>query len=378
MKLVIIVPDGLCDIRYPALDNLSPVEYANTPALDNLVGRGQVGLVRTMYDGLPLGSLVGLLGLLGYDPRAYFPLGRSIFEARALGLKLAPGDVALRCNIVRASKDGRLVDFTAGHINDDSARKYLAECLLPANVELHHDLSYRNVLIFRDCPWSVSDLELVEPHDNVGSNIDQCLPCYRGQRFEPLAELMLASRRNGLMLWPWAASRMRTFPRLRLNTYVVTALSFLYGLTEMLGGHALIPAGATGFLGSDLSSKVKALSQALAEVDLAIVHCNAPDEEAHVNNLYGKVQAIEDIDRQVVRPLLAHLENAAEPCRILICPDHYTCCYDGKHHSNPVPYVVTGHGITASHSFSTYSEAEISNTKAQVLESYRLVTTLRQ
>ena len=88
MKLVIIIPDGLSDIRYAELGYLSPVEYAHTPALDALVRRGQVGLTQTMYPGLPLGSLVGILGLLGYNPVDYFPLGRALFEAHTLGLTL--------------------------------------------------------------------------------------------------------------------------------------------------------------------------------------------------------------------------------------------------------------------------------------------------
>jgi 2,3-bisphosphoglycerate-independent phosphoglycerate mutase len=376
MKLVIVVPDGMCDIRYRALENLSPAEYAHTPALDNIVRRGRMGLVRTMRDGLPLGSLVGLLGILGYNPSHYFPLGRSIFEAHALGLSIDPADVVFRCNIVNVSQDDELVDFTAGQIDDEAALQYLSALQLPAQAELHHDLSYRNVLIFRNDPITVTDLKLHEPHEVVGRTIDGLMPHYRGQPFAPLQEIIRASRRNDRLLWPWGASRTREFPKFQFGICVVTALSFLFGLTEMLGGQAIMPAGATGFLGSDLGGKVAALTHALPDVDIGIIHCNAPDEEGHIRNLQGKVQAIEKIDRRVILPLVDYLAASGQPYRILICPDHYTCCQDGRHHGDPVPYVVAGYGINRNHNFSTYSEAESTENIIPVLESHRLIPTL--
>lgn len=376
MKLVIVVPDGMCDWRYPALDNLSPVEYAHTPGIDKIIQRGKVGMVRTMYDDLPLGSLVGLLGILGYDPRQFFPLGRSIFEAHALGLQLESSDVAFRCNIIHVSDNDQLTDFTAGQISESLAAKYLERLDLPSSFELHHDLSYRNVLIYRGCPLSITDLHLYEPHENMGNPINEIMPRYKGEFFEPLVDMMLASRHNGLMLWPWGAGRTQTFPQLPFNMCMVTALSFLYGMAEMLGARAIIPPGTTGYLGSDLDAKFTALTECLSDVDVGLVHCNAPDEESHIYNLAGKVQAIEDIDRQVVNPLLDYLDALGEPYRILVCPDHYTCCEDGRHRSDLVAYTAAGYGIMPNHSLSTYSEVAISQETNEVLESYHLISSL--
>jgi 2,3-bisphosphoglycerate-independent phosphoglycerate mutase len=373
MKLVIVVPDGLCDRRYSALDHLSPVEYAQTPGLDMLVRRGRVGLAQTMVEGLPLGSLVGLLGLLGYDPRAYFPLGRGIFEAYSLGLELQSADMVWRCNIVRVGKDDRLLDFTAGQIGESLARHYLASLSLVPPFELHHDLSYRNVLLYRNCPWVAGELLLHEPHQQMGRSLWEMLPRYQGHPCPPLIELMLASRREDLMLWPWGTGRKRTFPPLPYRLGLVTALSFLEGLARLLGGQAIRPAGATGYLGSALEAKRAALLAYLPEVEVALIHCNAPDEEAHVKNLAGKVQAIEDIDRLVLSPLLRELERRGEPYRLLFCPDHYTCCQDGKHYPEPVPYVVAGTGLTPNHTLSCYSEVTITRQVKEVSEGYQLI-----
>ena len=376
MKLIIVVPDGMSDWRYPELDNRSPAEYAHTPGMDELVRRGRVGLVRTMYNGLPLGSLVGFLGILGFDPRQHFPLGRSVFEALALGLELGPADMAFRCNIVRVSDDDVLLDFTAGQISDAAAYQFLEGVRLPEALEIHHDLSYRNVLIYRDCPLSDEDIFLCEPHDNMGLPIQDLLPRYRNEVYRPFVEMMLESRRDGLMLWPWGAGRARAFPQVPYRLFTVTALRFLYGMGVAFGGQAVIPPGATGYTDSDLSAKYGALTAHIEEYDVGIVHCNAPDEEAHIHSVEGKVRAIEDIDRQIVSPLLRFLDACGKPYRLLLCPDHYTACDDGKHYKDPISYAVCGQGLEPDHRLSAYSEAVILDEAKTVEECYRLVTGL--
>ena len=52
--------------------------------------------------------------LLGYDPDEYYT-GRAPLEAAAMGIELGPDDWAIRCNLMTIL-DGKLTDFTAGHI----------------------------------------------------------------------------------------------------------------------------------------------------------------------------------------------------------------------------------------------------------------------
>lgn len=216
MKLIVVVPDGMCDWRYPELGARSPVEYAQTPGMDRLVTGGRVGLTQTMHRGLPLGSLVGLLGIYGYHPPDFFPLGRSIFEAVTLGVPIGPRDLVSRCNIVEVSENGTLLDFTANQIQDTEALAYLQEVDLPPGVEIHHDLSYRNVLVFREWALKESALALSEPHENVGERLETILPSYQGHLYKPLVDLIFQSARptprGKWMLWPWGQSRMRQFP----------------------------------------------------------------------------------------------------------------------------------------------------------------------
>lgn len=366
-----IIPDGMADWRYPELGNQSPVEYAHTPGMDEVVRCGQIGLAQTMIDGLPLGSLVGILGLLGYNPADYFPLGRSIFEARALGIHIGANDACYRCNIVRVRGD-QLLDFTSGQISDQDANVFLDEMRLAPPFEIHHDLSYRNVLIERDSPLIVDELDLHEPHENMGGDIAALLPRYQGQPYQPLIDLMLSSRRGDLMLWPWGPGRNRQFPQLTTRLVTITALSFLAGMTLAVGGTAVMPQGATGYLNTNLDAKFAAAVDYLAEADVCLIHCNAPDEEAHIHSLKTKIQAIEDVDRKVVVPMLRHLETLGEPYRLLLVPDHYTVTGTGKHTADLVPYAVMGTGLQPNHSLAAYSEVAMAAHPA-VKKSYNLV-----
>ncbi len=378
MKLIIVVPDGMCDVQYPELGNRTPAECAYTPGMDSIVARGQIGLAQTMHAGLPLGSLVGLLGIYGYHPPDYFPLGRSIFEAVTLGLSIHPRDLVCRCNIVQISEDDRLIDFTAQQISDQDAHAYLQDLELPPGVELHHDLSYRNVLVYRDWPLQETDLLLHEPHENVGETLETIFPCYQGQPYAPFVDMMRRSTRKRShgtwMLWPWGHGRTRAFPPMPFRSFTVTALSFLYGMAVSLGGKAVIPPGTTGYLDSDLSAKLQAVLQQLDEVDVCLIHCNAPDEEAHLHHLAGKVQALEAIDRQIVSPLLQTLDARGEPYRVLLIPDHYTVCQTGRHTSDPIPYAVAGHGIEPQHLLRAYSEPDILATRPEAIQSHHLIS----
>ena len=374
MKLVILVPDGMPDQRYGALGNCSPAEYADTPGMDEIVRRGQVGLVKTMYAGLPLGSLVGILGILGYTPANYFPLGRSIFEARAKGIALSANDLCCRCNIVRVNTDDVLTDFTSGQISDAVANAFLATIKLPEYLEIHHDSSYRSILIYRDAPFADESLELREPHENVGNAIATLLPRYEAKPFEPFIRLMLESRRDGLMLWPWGPGRLRVFPPVPYRLFTVTALSFLYGLSISLGGQALIPPETTGYLGSNFKNKLNAALTHLADYDVCLIHCNAPDEEAHINSPQGKVKSLEEIDQQIVVPLIERLEQCGEPYRILLCPDHYTVCGNGRHTADLVPYAIAGTGLVPNHTLTGYSETAIQSAVDGAIESRQLIS----
>src|SRR5213593_2097058 len=135
MKYIVLQGDGMADEPIGELGGKTPLEYARTPNLDHMASRGILGLTRTIPPGLPPGSDVGTMSLLGYDPRRYHT-GRSPIEAASMGVELGPEDIAFRCNLVTlgTGPDGAaiMVDFSADHIPSSEA----AELIKTINREL--------------------------------------------------------------------------------------------------------------------------------------------------------------------------------------------------------------------------------------------------
>ena len=99
MKYALIVGDGMADYPVPELDNKTPLQVANKPNMDLIAAKGCSGLLRTVPEGLTLGSGTAILSVLGYDPRRFYA-GRGPFEAASRGIQLDENDVAFRCNLI--------------------------------------------------------------------------------------------------------------------------------------------------------------------------------------------------------------------------------------------------------------------------------------
>ena len=91
MKYIIIHGDGMADWPCEELSGKTPLEAANKPNMDLLATRGELGLVATIPPGMPSGSDVGTMTMLGYDPARYHT-GRAPIEAASQGIELAPDD----------------------------------------------------------------------------------------------------------------------------------------------------------------------------------------------------------------------------------------------------------------------------------------------
>src|SRR5947209_5563935 len=94
------------------------------PNLARLAKRGEVGRAATIPAGMPPGSDVGNMSILGYDPARYHT-GRAPIEAAAMGIAIGPDEVAYRCNLVRVD-DGVMSDFAGGHPSSESAADVIA------------------------------------------------------------------------------------------------------------------------------------------------------------------------------------------------------------------------------------------------------------
>src|SRR3954452_25542484 len=164
MKYVVCVPDGCADEPIPELDGRTLLEAARTPVLDALAARGEVGRAAVIPPGMPPGSDVGNMSILGFDPAEHHT-GRAPIEAAALGLRLRDDQVAFRCNLVTLGPDGTMADFAGGHPSTEDAAGAVARlqaALGTDEVSFHAGVQYRHVVV---APAAWGDATCAPPHD---------------------------------------------------------------------------------------------------------------------------------------------------------------------------------------------------------------------
>jgi 2,3-bisphosphoglycerate-independent phosphoglycerate mutase len=356
MKYVILQPDGVADLPLKELGDRTPLEYANTPNMDRVATHGTFGLTHTIPAGLPPGSDVGTMSILGYDPAQYHT-GRSPIEAASMGVALAPDDVAFRCNLVTID-NGVMRDFTAGHITTDEAAQIvrdLQRALGRDGIEFHPGVSYRHLLVWRHGKVA---MQTTPPHDITDRGVAEYLPA--GDGADRLNHLMKASQeilsrhtvnearrargeRTATSIWLWGQGKRPALPTLHqrfgIHGSVISAVDLVNGLGVLAGLEVIKVPGVTGFLDTNYQGKQEYGLRALRDKDLVFVHVEATDEAGHMGSIEKKVQAVEDFDAKIVGPILEGL-RAFERWRLLLMPDHATPCALKTHSADPVPFVV--------------------------------------
>ena len=86
MKYIVILCDGMADDLLEELDGRTPLEAAHTPNMDRLAKTAEIGMVRTVPEGMAPGSDTANLSVIGYDPKKYYS-GRSRWRRSASGRK---------------------------------------------------------------------------------------------------------------------------------------------------------------------------------------------------------------------------------------------------------------------------------------------------
>ena len=63
MKYIVILGDGMSDEPLEALGGKSPLEYANTPAMDALASAGEMGNMMNLIGGFTVLRFTSMLGM---------------------------------------------------------------------------------------------------------------------------------------------------------------------------------------------------------------------------------------------------------------------------------------------------------------------------
>ena len=429
LKYIIVIPDGGADFPLGQLGGKTAFEAARTPNLDALASRGQMGVAKTTPPGFEAGSDVCSMSLLGYDPANYHT-GRAPLEAASLGLKPGPRDCIFRLNLVTTgvstsgpysgADDALMIDHSAGAITDAEARALIANLVehwksaapsAAQSMTLTPGVSYRNILI-DSSGRSYADVMTTPPHAVPGESWRSHLPKCRvsesrsgaaetggASAADVLCDLMLASRdvfrdhpvnqarisagkRPATMAWIWGQGVKPSMPafqqRFGIRGSMITAVDLLSGIAAYMGWDRLDVPGVTSYHDTDYAAQGRAAVDAITtkNYDIVCCHVEAPDEASHQADWKTKVAAIEAIDRHVIAPIAAcmhKMDSEGHGCRVLVMPDHYTLVSTRKHDATPVPFLITGTGIS-SNGAKAFDEPNAASTKLVIKHGHDLMS----
>ena len=361
MKYIVVLGDGMSDEPIAALGGKTPLEAANTPAMDGLASGGEMGMVQNVPGGMSPGSEIANLSVMGYDPLTDFT-GRSPLEALSVGVEMEPDDVIFRCNVVTLTEEEpydekTILDHSAGEISTadaDILMDAIREAFNDDTFQFYTGTSYRHIMVWKHGRIS----PLAPPHDHLTQTIGPWLPqeevlrSFMEKSFDilnnhPLNVARAAAGKNKAnSLWYWGAG---TKPSLQnftektgLTGAVVSAVDLLKGIAVGAEMKVMEVEGATGSIDTNWEGKAQAAIDALLKegCDFAYIHVEAPDEMAHQGLTEEKVRSIEYLDSRIVTPVMKAMEDAGEDYRLLLLPDHPNFLRLRTHTPDPVPYVL--------------------------------------
>ncbi|WP_005037185.1 cofactor-independent phosphoglycerate mutase [Holophaga foetida] len=389
MKAVIILGDGMSDRPVAALGGKTPLMVAKKPCMDRIAREGVTGLFASIPTGMPEGSDVANLSVLGYDPRVCLQ-GRGVLEAASMGVALAPEDVAMRCNLICLDAEGRIKNHSAGHISSEEAAILIRDLDRELGggqgdrpAVFHPGVSYRHLLVLPG-GWASADFECAPPHDHVGTLESELLPKANGAEAESTvarlldlherAKAILAKHPVNLArvakgkdpanaIWVWSPGhrpQMETMESLYgVKGAVISAVDLIFGIGVYAGLTRIDVEGATGLYDTNYEGKAQAALDALEDHDFVYVHVEATDEASHGCDLDLKIRCIEYLDDRLIRPIMEGLEAKGVQAAFAVLPDHPTPVETGTHANDPVPFAIWRPGTPADAS-QAYDEVQAS------------------
>lgn len=361
MKYAVMLCDGMADEPIEALGGKTPLEYADTPNMDKLSETAEVGLAKTIPEGMNPGSDTANLAVLGYDPKVYYS-GRSPLEALSIGVPMEDTDIAIRCNVVTLSDENvpfeelTILDHSSGEISTEDCAvllKDVARELENERFQFYVGTSYRHCLI--DKKGSV--VELTPPHDILTRQIGEYLPkepellnmmkrSYEILKDHPLNKKRIAEGKNPAnCFWFWGAGTKPLLDSFEKKTgmkgAMISAVDLLKGIAVGADMKIIGVEGANGGLETNYEGKCEAAFEALKNgSDFVYIHVEAPDEMGHQGSFERKIKAIEYIDKRIVGPLKEKLDKEGIDFRMLVLPDHPTPVRLRTHTPDPIPYML--------------------------------------
>jgi len=368
MKYLVVIANGLTDRPIAEKDNKTPLQLADIPNLDQMVREGYSGSVQTIPESFHVGNEVSYLSLLGYDPEKY-DIGPAYFDALAMGLNLKDGEIPLCCDFVSlqsSHNDMVMKDYTAGRLSCKESQNYLIalqDQISDCRATFHPGLSFHNLMVVESKPFS---MRLTPPHELIGEGIRKFMP--EDEQFKDLiyiinqAQIILHNhpanqqrKRENLDLvnsiWLWGNGKVGTLPSFeekfgKSGTLISASLLF-QGMAKAANMDVVSVEGATGFAETNFTNKVEAAIRELQNQDIIYLNVAGAEEISLKGNIDDKILTIEDIDSQVIGPLLKETALNTD-VKMMVVVNHMSSAIAVKYGRERVPFVISAGNRTSS------------------------------
>lgn len=342
-KIVLIVMDGIGDIRNRDFNYKTPLEYAKTPNLDKLASESVLGRMIPVSLGITPGSGPGHIGLFGYDPMD-ITIGRGVLEAVGLGLDLQNGDVAARCNFATMGDNGVIIDRRAGRIPTE---KNIELCNILKSIKeidgveiiIEPGKGHRFVTLFRSKDRNIDSLiNDTDPQvegkcalEAKGQNKDSSFLASVVNKFIKKGFELLSDYPETNAFLTRGFSKKPNLLSMRekycLESAAIASYPMYRGIASLLGMKLLAaPDSINGLFETYVQNKKK--------YDFFFIHVKGTDQAGEDGDFESKVNCIEKVDKSL--PIL--LQN--KPDVLAVTGDHSSPCPMHSHSFHPVPLLI--------------------------------------
>ncbi|MBU2562587.1 MAG: hypothetical protein KKF68_02920 [Nanoarchaeota archaeon] len=373
MKGILVVIDGIGDLPSWQLEEKTPLEAANTPNLDFLATRGELGYMYPVRPGFVPESDEAIVSIFGNN---LISSTRGQLESKGAGLKLTRGDLAFRVNFatIDSIKKGNVLDRRAGRTLTIAEAEILAKALrkikLPCKFIFEPTIQHRAVLVFEggfSDNLSGNDLTYIQGKSKILEKISFCKPLDElentqytvnivNEFLRKASEVLVAHpinkerKKKGLLPANYLLLRGAGIepPKLRMYKKWISVaympleigfskfsgmnnFSFDYPKLKKIDSYENLYAG----LKKACKFSIKTIKKQHKNADYAYIHIKETDLPGHDNKPVEKKIMIEYLDKT----LFNFLRKFAPPrkIKIVVTADHSTPCKLKAHSADPVP-----------------------------------------
>lgn len=373
MKGILVILDGLGDLPNKQLNDMTPLEAAQTPNLDFLAARGQMGYMYPVKPAFIPESDEAIISIFGND---LISSSRGQLEARGSDVKLTRGDLALRANFatIDSLKMGNILDRRVGRTLTTNEAIILAKALnkikLPCEFVFKPTVQHRGVLVFRggfSDNILGNDYTYIQGRNVAVDKISKCKVLDEDENSQYTVNIVndfLEKAYDVLNNHPVNVERVRKGllpanylmvrgagiepPKLKQYKKWVSAsyMPLEIGISNVSGmkNYSFEYPELTGidayenlWKGLRKACKFAAniIQKNINRADYAYIHIKETDTPGHDNKPVEKKLMIEYIDITLIK----YLRSIAPQCKIkiVVTGDHSTPCKLKGHSADPVP-----------------------------------------